>query len=214
MPARSYPEPRIRALLALANGAPEGQRADFVCEALAAARSPGSPEARAQLLELVAAALPAEEREPILAEAIAADESTRERIERRYLADLPEPRRTEKARELLASIRNMPYSKERAEVLVDLLGGLPDGLLAEALRVLWTAADRQESLLILRYFVDQRGAGDFETLSGGLSAYGETPRPHFLAALEALAPVVLKIGGEAAVIAAGEAVLEAGTWWA
>jgi hypothetical protein len=213
VPARSYPEPRIRALLALANQAPEGQRAEFLSEALTAARSPASPEARAQLLELVAATLPAEERELILTEVVAAGEEARQRIERLYLADLPEPRRTEKAKELLAGIRNMPYSKERAEVLVELFGGLPDGLVAEALSILWTAADRSESLLILRHLVDQRDAGDFETLSSSLSAYGETPRPQFLAALEALTPVLAKVGGEPAVIAAAEAVLEAGTWW-
>ena len=108
----------------------------------------------------------------------------------------------------------MPYSKERADVLADLVGGLSDGLLAEGLRTLWSAADQRETLVILRYLVDRRGAGDFETLSGGLSAYGDTPRPHFLAALEALAAVLLKVGGEAAVAAAAEAVLEAGEWWA
>ena len=89
---------------------------------------------------------------------------------------------------------------------------LPDDALDEALHALWTCADRRESLPILERLAGRAGFG-FEALSGCLATYGETPRPQFLAALENLAPIILKVGGEPAVIAAAEAVLEAGEWW-
>ncbi|MEP7356812.1 MAG: hypothetical protein ABI847_06195, partial [Anaerolineales bacterium] len=128
--------------------------------------------------------------------------------------------RTVEAAQWLADIRSRATSKERIEALSEVIERLPDGSLAEALRLLWSGADRRESLPHLKQIVTRweamcaaDGMTSFEGLTGCLSAYGETPRPQFLAALEILAPVLHAVGGEAAIMATAEAILEAGQWW-
>ena len=106
-----------------------------------------------------------------------------------------------------------PHSKERVEALARAFDRLPEAALPLAAGSLWTCADRSESLPLLSRLVERWAAFDYEALASGLSAYGETPRPQFLAALEILTPIILKVGGEPAVKAAAEAVLEAGDWW-
>jgi hypothetical protein len=223
LPIKHYPEARAMTLLALAKVTPESDRALILDDALEAARAVAQIETRAELLLEASAALSQPNRDIVLAEAknlAGGHPALIQRISRAEFAFLNGTLRLTRAKSRLTEIQAMLSSKERMEALDDLVDQLPDAALAKALQILWTCAEQGTSLTLLQIGVSRWdamcAAGDIssiDALSGTLSAYGETPRPQFLAALEVLAPVIHEVGGEAAVIAAAEAVLEAGEWW-
>jgi len=98
--------------------------------------------------------------------------------------------------------------------------GLPDELLAEALRQaasLEVFGDAETVIRLLgprwRVMCQAGGLDPFAALTTALRAYLRAPRSTLLFALEALAPAVHLAGGADAVEAMAQAILDAGRWW-
>jgi len=108
----------------------------------------------------------------------------------------------------------------QAQALRIVYDGLPDELLAEALRLACPLADFGDAETVIRLLgprwavMCQAGGLDpFAALTSALRAYQRAPRHNLLMALRTLAPAIHLAGGPAAVEAVAHAILDAGRWW-
>jgi hypothetical protein len=228
--ALKYPIAAAPVFAALAAALPEGQRAGLVSEALALLDIV-DPENRAQELASLASHLPQPERLAVLELAVQAAEAHQPGVihaaHGAWLAALPPTQRVSRGRALLALVPGQPETNtqsatvRQAQALRHLYDGLPDELLAGALRLAWPVAHHGDADAVIRLTAERWGVvrqasnlDPFTALTGTLRAYLHAPRSTLLAALAALAPAVAQAGGPDTVESVARALLDASQWWA
>jgi hypothetical protein len=226
----AYPEPMALSLASLAGAAPALERATLLDEALGHVQRLDLDQ-RARVLTAMARLLPAPLRIAVLRLAVDAAEANRagaiDDAHGLLLASLPAAERLVLGQALLNRVPSLPATETQsaagvqAQALRRLYDGLPNELLAEALRLAWPLADHGEADAVIRLSAPRWGEASraggldpFDAVTRTLRAYVRATRYNVLLALEALAPAITVAGGPAAVDAVARAVLDASRWWA
>ncbi|HUX77182.1 MAG TPA: hypothetical protein VMY40_11135 [Anaerolineae bacterium] len=219
-----WDQARAEVLGSLAPHLPVPLQRQVVEEALAAARKIQRGEVRVEVLVGVALHLPEPLREQVLEEALAAArEIEYEGNCAKALRSLAPHLSAELLEKALAAAREIEHEGGRADALSGLAPHLSAELLGQALTAAREIGDAQKRAQVLYDL-----APNLTELSGSalmhlwledwdgaslLHALAHRPRPHLLADLVALAPVIAAMGGEEALGEAFRAIQDVGHWW-
>ncbi|GIV88399.1 MAG: hypothetical protein KatS3mg055_0917 [Chloroflexus sp.] len=213
---------RAEALAALAPHLPPDQQGPVLHEALAAAQAIADPAARARALAALAPHLPpALLPEALTATQAIADPDDRARALAALAPHLPPDQQGPVLHEALAAAQAIEQEYYRAVVLAALARRLAEvGYPHEALAAAQAIADpddRARALAALAprwvaWAASNRPAA-YDRWTETLRALSARPRPHLLADLRALAPVLAALGGAQAMVETFHAIQDGGRWW-
>jgi len=208
------------------------EQGTVLAEALALARTIQDTSWRVYALCAVARQLPPQEQHVVLAEALAIacafwdwdslDEKVDVEASRvcalRSVIELISPEFTDLLTKALAAVYGIEDKEERAKTLRDVIARIPPentDLLAEAL-----AANGAEYEVILSYLAPQwpkicraRGHTEFGEFLTALRAFVNAKRSNLLGAIQALLPVIARLGDKRVLREIAQAITDTARWW-
>ena len=189
-----------------------------LAEGLAAARQIGYEWFRAQALSALAAQLTGAERQAALAEGLAAARQIENEYARaQALSALAAQLTGDLLAEGLAAARQIRDERYRAEALSALAAQLTGDLLAEGLAAARQIEDKEHRAEALGALAPQLAEWPRPVLTSSwqetLRLLASRTRSDLLADLGVLTPVIVALGGEAAVAETCRAIRDVGRWW-
>jgi len=220
---------RANALRAIAELMLPKEQMVILDEALTVAREVGDRDQRAEVLQAIARGLPSQEKALVLNEALSAARAITENYKRAMsLVTLSEQLPPEEKLVILSEALSAALASrsdyDRAQALSVISERLPPEALSEAYIILVELHSRlihedyagriiKTMTLHWHQIADFTGQSEIALLTTILHSFARATRPRLLEVIEALLPIIERLGGRPAFLLTGQSILATAQWW-